>query len=202
LNSGAPGIRSDVEKAPWTYEVPEAGTDSVTLEEYVVEEAGGAPVGKVMTILERRGQVYVAVERGNPPLTHDLRAVPWRDVEWIDHSRLTVRLDLPAEAVEETLALERSKAVEGERAEARRVTELPRELRPWSAPEAAGPVDRPSYGVALGSFALGLLALLAILVAALAVDFTWQFVLLAVPAILFLVSLATAYRLFRRPYRT
>jgi hypothetical protein len=49
-------------RAPWTYEVPAAGADSVALEEYVVEEASGVPVGKVMTVLERRGDLYVAVE--------------------------------------------------------------------------------------------------------------------------------------------
>src|SRR5918995_6646950 len=176
-------------RAPWTYEVPAAGADSVTLEEYVVEEASGEPVGKVMTVLERRGELYVAVERGTPPLTHDLRAVPWKDVERVDHSSLTVRLGLRKERVEETLQLDPKKGVEGERAEARRLTELPRALRPSTTPEAAGPVDRPPYIVALGSFALGLLALLALFIAALRVDFTWHFAFLAIPALLFLVSL-------------
>jgi hypothetical protein len=202
LNFDTVGIRSEVAKAFWTYEVPKAGTDAVTLEEYVVQEAGGEAVGKVLTVLERRGELYVAVERGNPPLTHDVRAVPWQDVERIDHGRLALRLGLPAEALEETLALDRSKAVEGGRAEARRVTELPRQLRPWSTAEAPGPRDRASYGVALGAFALGLLALLALFVAALTVDFTWHFALLTVPGLLLLVSVVSAYRLFRRPYQT
>src|ERR671918_2627235 len=151
-------------RAPWTYEVPAAGADSVALEEYVVEEASGEPVGKVMTVLERRGELYVAVERGTPPLTHDLRAVPWKDIERIDHSSLTVRLGLRKEGIEETLQLDPKKRVEGERAEAHRLTELPRAIRPSTTPGAAGPVDRPPYIVALGSFALGLLALLALFI--------------------------------------
>jgi hypothetical protein len=187
-------------RAPWTYEVPAAGADSVALEEYVVEEASGDPVGKVMTVLERRGELYVAVERGTPPLTHDLRAVPWKDVERVDHSSLTVRLGLPKEGIEEALQLDPKKRVEGERAEAHRLTELPRALRPSTTPEAAGPVDRPLYMVALGSFALSLLALLALFIAASRVDFTWHFAFLAIPALLFLVSLVSGYRLFRRPY--
>ncbi len=187
-------------KASWTYEVPGAGTDSVALEEYVVEEASGEPVGKVMTVLERRGELYVAVERGSPPLTHDLRAVPWDDIERVDHTSLTVRLGLPKEAVEETLELDPKKGVEGELAEAHRLMELPQALRPSTTPDAAGPVDRPLYVVVLGSFALGLLALLAFFIIALKVDSTWHFALLAIPALLFLVSLVSGYRLFRRPY--
>ena len=153
-----------------------------------------------MTVLERRGELYVALERGTPPLTHDLRAVPWNDIERVDHSSLTVRLGLRKEAVDETLELDPKKRVEGERAEAHRLTELPPSLRPMSTPDAPGPVGRPLYVVALGSFALGLLAFLALFIAASSVDFTWHFALLAIPALLFLVSLVSGYRLFRRPY--
>ena len=194
------GTRLDVAKASWTYEVPGAGTGSVALEEYVVEEASGEPVGKVVTVLERRGDLYVAVERGTPPLTHDLRAVPWEDIERVDHSALTVRLALAKEAIEETLELDPKKGVEAEGAEAHRVTELPAELRRSTTPDAAGPIDRPLYAVVLGSFALSLLTLLALFIVASRVDFTWHFALLAIPALLFLVSLVSGYRLFRRPY--
>lgn len=117
-------------KASWTYEVPGAGTGSVALEEYVVEEASGEPVGKVVTVLERRGDLYVVVERGTPPLTHDLRAVPWDDIERVDHSALTVRLGLAKEAIEETLELDPKKGVKAEDAEAHRVTELPGNFAP------------------------------------------------------------------------
>lgn len=194
------GTGLDVGKASWSYEIPAAGADSVALEEYVVEEASGEPVGKVVTVLEREGELYVAVERGTPPLTHDLRAVPWTDIESVDHSGLTVRLDLPGEAIEEALELDPRKRVEGAGADAQRLTELPRALRPASRPDAPGPVDRRSYAAALGSFALGLLALLALFVVALRVHLTWQFAFLAIPALLFLVSLVSGYRLFRRPY--
>ncbi len=45
-----------------------------------------------------------------------------------------------------------------------------------------------------------LLTLLAFFIVASRVDFTWHFALLAIPALLFLVSLVSGYRLFRRPY--
>ncbi|MDQ3669822.1 MAG: hypothetical protein M3377_06035 [Actinomycetota bacterium] len=107
---------------------------------------------------------------------------------------------LAKEAIEETLELDPKKGVEAEDAEAHRVTELPAELRPSTTPDAAGPVDRPLYAVVLGSFALSLLTLLALFIVASRVDFTWHFALLAIPALLFLVSLVSGYRLFRRPY--
>lgn len=202
LDCDPDGYRFDVGKAGWTYEVPAAGVDSVTLEEYVVEEASGEPVGKVMTVLERRDELYLAVERGTPPLSHDLRAVPWKDIERVDHSSLTVHLHLSEEAIDETLELDRNKGVEAEHgeAEAHRLTELPQALRLTTTPDAPGPIDRPPYALALGSFAFGLLALLGLFLAATTMDFTWHFALLAIPALLFLISLVSGYGLFRRPY--
>ena len=187
-------------KADWTYQVAPAGSPAAGLEEYVVEAASGARVGKVTSVLARGDEIYVAVERGQPPVRHDVRAVPWRDVERLEHSALTIRLRLSEEALDDALELDPDKGVEDGEAEARRVTELPQELRPSSAPDAPGPVDRPTYVVALALGAGGLFALLVLVIFALAVDFTWHFALFVVPAALLALAAVFAYRSFRTPY--
>ena len=187
-------------KADWTYQVAPAGSPAAGLEEYVVEAASGARVGKVTSVLARGDEIYVAVERGQPPVRHDVRAVPWRDVERLEHSALTIRLRLSEEALDDALELDPDKGVEDGEAEARRVTELPQELRPSSTPDAPGPVDRPTYVVALALGAGGLFALLVLVIVALAVDFTWHFALFVVPAALLALAAVFAYRSFRSPY--
>ena len=187
-------------KADWTYQVAHAGSPAAGLEEYVVEAASGARVGKVTSVLARGDEIYVAVERGQAPVRHDVRAVPWRDVERLEHSALTIRLRLSEEALDDALELDPDKGVEDGEAEARRVTELPQELRPSSAPDAPGPVDRPTYVVALALGAGGLFALLVLVIFALAVDFTWHFALFVIPAALLALAAVFAYRSFRSPY--
>jgi len=190
-----------VARADWTYQVAPAGSPAAGLEEYVVEAASGARIGKVTTLLRRGDDVYVAVERGSPPVTHDVRAVPWRDVERVDHEALAVRLKLPEDAVEQALELDPDKGVETEDAEAVRVTELPSELAPPSSTgEVAGPVDRPSYVVSIGLTLLGVFSFLVLAIVATSADFTWHFVLFAIPAVLILAGAVTGYRLFRAPY--
>ena len=186
-------------KADWTYQVAPAGAPAAGLEEYVVEAASGARVGKVTSVLARENEIYVAVERGQPPVTHDVRAVPWRDVERLEHSALTIRLRLSEEALDDALELDPDKGVEDGEAEARRVTELAEELRPSSLPGAPGPVDRPTYVVALALGAVGLFALLVLAIFALTVDFTWHFALFVVPAALLALAGVFAYRTFRSP---
>ncbi len=190
-----------VAKAEWTYQVPPAGAPSTGLEEYVVQTASGTTVGKVVTLVRREGDVYVAVERGTPPLTHDLRAIPWRDVERVDHSALTVRLKVDDAAVEGGLELDPDKRTEGDEAEAVRVTELPRELTPDSAPgETTEPSDRPRYLATFALGALGVFSALVLAVAATATEFTWEFALFAIPLVLFVLAGASGYRTFRNPY--
>lgn len=186
-------------RADWTYQVAPAGRDAVGLEEYMVESASGARIGKVTTLLRRNGDLYLAVERGSPPATHDLRAYPWRQIEHVDHSALTVRLRLAEDELDQALELDPDKGVEQGEAEAARVRELPRDLARPSSPEA-GPVDRPSYALMIALGMLGLLALLVLMIAALAVDFTWQFALFVVPALLFAAAGIAGYRLLRNPY--
>ncbi len=189
-------------RAEWTYQVPPAGSDAVGLEEYVVADPGGARIGKVMTVLRRDRDLYLAVERGNPPLTRDLRAIEWSDVERVDHDALTVFLKLEEEAVERTLELDPERRVDTGEAEAVRITDVPGDATS-SVPtgETAGPVDRPSYALALALGLLGVFAFLVLVIAALAVDFTWHFALFAIPVALFAASGVVAYRLFRTPYQ-
>src|SRR4051812_33203782 len=49
--------------AEWTYEVAPAGGSAEGLDEYIVETESGEPVGKVTTLLEHEGDLYLAVER-------------------------------------------------------------------------------------------------------------------------------------------
>jgi hypothetical protein len=185
-------------RARWTYEVPLAGAGSAGLEEYVVEAGLGEPVGKVLTVLERGDRVYLVVERGLPPLRHDLRAVPWTDVESVDHAGLTVRLGLTGEALAEALQLDPEKGVEGGRAEAVRA------LPPWptgTSPDVPGAVDRAGpYTTMFAPAAVGLMVLLGLVLLGSSTDFTWEYALFLVPVALFLASLASGYRLMRRPY--
>ena len=189
-------------KAEWTFQVPPAGSDAVGLEEYVVEDAVGTRIGRVMTLLRRDGGLYLAVERGNPPVTRDVRAVEWGDVERVDHDALTVFLKLEEEGVERALELDPGRSVETGDAEAVRVTDAPPDVaRAVPTGETAGPVDRPSYALALALGLLGVFAFLVLVIAALAVDFTWHFALFAIPAALVAAAAVVAYRLFRTPYQ-
>jgi len=197
-----------VSRAPWTYELPAAGGETGGLEEYVVYAADGEAVGKVTVVLEADDDLYVVVDRGAPPLTHDRRAVPWETVEAVDHSALAVTLTQPAADLDEALELDPAKAVEpaaGEQrpdAEAVRVTRLPESVMPVTVPAGeAGPADRPFlYGGALG---LGLLAVFLVLAGVALVTAGaggWSLIAFVGASVLGSASLATAYRLWRRPY--
>jgi ribosomal protein L14E/L6E/L27E len=197
-----------VSRAPWTYELPAAGGETGGLEDYVVYAVDGEPVGKVTVVLEADDDLYVVVDRGEPPLTHDRRAVPWETVEAVDHSALAVKLAQPAAELDGALELDPAKAVEpgvGEQrpdAEAVRVTRLPEPLMPVTVPAGeAGPTDRPFlYGGALG---LGLLAVFFVLAGVALVTAgagAWSLIAFVGASILGSAALATASRLWRRPY--
>jgi hypothetical protein len=188
-----------VARADWTYEVAPAGADSAGLEGYVVEASSGDAVGTVRTLLRRDDEVYLAVTPGSP-VRRETLAVPWTDVNDLDHEALTVRLALPTDAFERALELDPDKAVEGGGADAVRVTELPAGLRPTESPEARGPADRPPYLAALGLGLAGVFSVLALVIAATFVEFDWEFVLFAIPAVLFALAGLAGWRLLRRPY--
>jgi hypothetical protein len=188
-----------VARADWTYEVAPAGADSAGLEGYVVEASSGDAVGTVRAVLRRDDEVYLAVTPGSP-VRRETRAVPWSEVDRVDHEALTVRLALPTDAFEQAAELDPDKAVEGGPADALRVTELPADLRPSESPAARGPADRPPYLAALGLGLAGVFALLVLAIAASYVDFGWEFVLFAIPAALFALAALAGWRLLRRPY--
>jgi hypothetical protein len=189
------------EHATWTYQVPPVGADASGLEDYLVETRDGRPAGKVVALLERHDERYLAFDAGVPPVVRERRAVRWEDVDAVDHDTLTVRLRLAEGQLVGALELDPGGAVEDGEADAVRVTELPRELVPTATPGASGPVDRASYTGAVGLFAGGLIALLALFVAAAATDFSWEFALFVVPGMLLAVAAIVGYRTFRQPYR-
>jgi hypothetical protein len=187
-----------VARASWTYEVPRAGSGSAGLEEYMVEDKSGEPVGKVVTLLEHGGEHYVLVERGRPPIQHDRRAVPWSDVEAVDHEALAVRIDLTGEELSQVLQLDPEKQVEGGPAEA--VRALP-PRPPATSADVPGPVDRAApYAATFALGAIGLIVLLGLFLFASTTDFDWEYVLFVIPAALFVGALMTGYNLTRRPY--
>jgi hypothetical protein len=95
--------------------------------------------------------------------------------------------------------LEPSMAVQGGAADATRLTTLPGEPKPAAPTAARGPVDRPSYLVALFLGLLGVFGALALVALATATDLGWFWVLGAVPLALLLLGGLFAYRFFRRP---
>jgi hypothetical protein len=188
-----------VARAGWTYEVAPAGADSAGLEGYVVEASSGDAVGTVRAVLRSGDEVYLAVTAGSPA-GRETRALPWSEIDDVDHETLTVRLTLPTDAFEQALELDPDRAVEGGAADAVRVTDLPAELRPSDSPAARGPTDRPPYLAALGLGLAGVFALLVLVIAASYVDFGWEFVLFAIPAALFALAALAGWRLLRRHY--
>jgi hypothetical protein len=186
-------------KETWTYQVPPVGGDATGLEDYVVQTRDGAAAGKVIALLDRDGEHYVVFDTGNPPATRRRSAVPWRDVESVDHDSLTVGLALTEGDLAATVELDPANGIEDGDAEAMRVTQLPREFTPSSGPEQ-GPTDRPTYIGAIALFALGLIALLGLALAATSSDFTWEFALFVVPALFLVAAGVLAYRTFREPY--
>ncbi len=184
--------------AAWTYEIPPAAAGAVGLEDYQVEGAGGEPFGKLKVVVRREDDLFVVVEGGTPPLHRDVRAFPWRCVGEIDHEAVTVRLAADADA--EGFELDPANAIEGDRAEARRITGLPGEaVPPAASPGAPGPVDRPSYVGALALSLLGVFAALAVVAIGSASDNAWVWALGVVPALLLAVGGVATYRFFRRP---
>lgn len=190
-------------RADWTYELPPGGGDTAGLEDYVAYTAEGEPAGKVTTLLRRGESLYLVVDRGTPPLSHDRRAIPWDSVETVDHEAVAVRIGLRAAELDEALELDPGKAVEptpGEEsapAAAVRVVDVP--AGP-ALPEARGPADRTLlYGAALG---LGLVAVLAFLIAVVLVAARGSGLVpfFAVPAALAALAGFLVLRLWRRPY--
>jgi hypothetical protein len=183
-------------RASWTYEVPPAGADAAGLEGYMVETRDGEAVGKVVTLLERGDERFLLFDSGAPPMAKQRRAVRWGDVAEIDHETLAIPLRT---GFDKALEVELAKEVEGGDAEAVRITQLPRELAVSAVPER-GPTDRPTYTGRIVLFALGLVGLLVLALAASTAELTWEFALFAIPVLLIAAAAAVLYRAWREPY--
>jgi hypothetical protein len=188
-----------VPRAPWTYEVPPGGSDAAGLEDYQVESASGQPVGKVKVVLRRNERLYLAVEAGAPPVAGRVRAVDWKDVAQVDHAALTVRLGIEREALGAAAELDAAKAVEGEGAEATRVTDVPGDVVRSSSPAEHGPADRPTYLAALVAGLLGVFGALALVLVATATETPWVWSFAVLPGALLVAAGLLIYRFFRYP---
>lgn len=164
----------------------------------MVETSSGERVGTVVDSVEEGGQRWVVVETGLPPFKRDRRAIPWGEIEEIDHDSLAVRVAAPAA---ESLARLRDAGRE-ERAPARRVTESPDAPSFVPTGDVAGPRDRTGAVFAgLASFALGLLTLLGVLGLLSRPGRDWPYLAaLVLPAALLVLSGILGYRLWRDPY--
>jgi len=184
--------------SPRTFEVPPGGADSAGLEDYGVELRGGERMGTVVASVDDGDHRWLVVETGLPPVKRDRRAIPWSEIQDVDHDALVVTV--AASTAENFSRL--SESGREDDAPARRVTESPDEPSYVPTGDVAGPADRNAllFG-ALASFALGLLTLLAI-VALLSQrgdhDVVW--VALAVPVVLLLAAGVLGYSLWRDPY--
>jgi len=183
---------------PKTLEVPPGGADATGLEDYGVELRGGERLGTIVDSVAKGDGRWLVVETGLPPLKRDRRAIPWSEIQDVDHDALLVTV---AASTAETFRQLPDAGREDE-APARRVTESPDAPRYVPTGDVAGPTDRNTllFGT-LASFALGLLTLLAI-VALLSRrgDHELVWVALAVPVVLLLAAGILGYRWWRDPY--
>jgi hypothetical protein len=201
VNDASGGKPPLVTRADWTYELPPATGDSVWLEEYLVYDRDGAPVGQVLAVLEHGERRWLVVERANVPGLHDRRAVPFDGIADVDHENLAVHLSLPREQLDQALELDPSKGVEQGGA-ARRVVDVPPEEQPPALDAgAAGPVDRATtlLGPILALF--GTVALLAVFVFWGISRSSNALPFFAVPGALYLCAAALALRAWKRPWQ-
>ena len=186
-------------RADWTYELAPGAADAHALEGFAVETSDGERVGTVAALLRREDEVYVAVEGRAPPAAHDLRAVEWSDVAAVDHQEHAVRLAVDADRFESALELDPAKKVEGAPADAVRVTEVPRLVPAFAAPEETAPPDR---GVLFAALGLGLAGALTLLLAAALqgpTEGAWSLLLFVIPLVLFAGSVVLSFRFYREP---
>jgi hypothetical protein len=97
-----------VSETGFTYEIRHLPEEAFGIEDYVVRTSDDASVGTVAALLERGGELMLAVEGGAPPFAHARRVVPWRAVGDVDHEALAVWLDLDAEAFGHAPELDRA----------------------------------------------------------------------------------------------
>jgi hypothetical protein len=183
---------------PKTFEVPPGGADAAGLEDYGVELLGGERLGTIVDSVAEGDRRWLVVETGLPPLKRDRRAIPWSEIQDVDHDALLVTV---AASTAQTFPRLPEAGREDE-APARRVTESPDAPRYVPTGDVAGPTDRNTllFG-ALASFALGLLTLLALIgLPSRRGDHELVWGALALPVVLLLAAGILGYRLWRDPY--
>lgn len=99
-------------RADWTYELPPVTGAGVWLEEYLVYDRDGTPVGRVLAVLEHEGRRWLGIEREPLPTRHDRRVVPFETIAEIDHENVAVHLTLEPSEIEEALELDPENGVE------------------------------------------------------------------------------------------
>jgi hypothetical protein len=184
-------------RADWTYELPPVAGDSVWLEQYLVYDRDGEPVGKVFAVLDHEGRRWLGIEREPLPALHDRRVVAFEAIGETDHEHLAIHLSLGADELDSALELDPWSGVE-EGGEARRVTSVPPdELPPRQSPTARGPADQPGVLVAGIVGAFGMLALLAVFIFWSSSSAALPY--FAVPGVLFGTALFLGYRAWSQP---
>jgi hypothetical protein len=185
--------------SPKRFEVPPGGADAAGLEDYGVELWGGERIGTIVGSVEDVvGRSWLVVETGLPPFKRDRRAIPWSEIEHVDHDALLVTIAAPTAETFPRLPV----AGREDDAPARRVTESPDAPSYVPTGDVAGPTDRNTllFG-ALASFALGLLTLLAVVtLLSRRGDHELVWAALAIPVVLLLAAGILGYRLWRDPY--
>ena len=83
------------DSSPKTFEVPPGGADATGLEDYGVELRGGERIGTIVGSVEEGGRRWLVVETGLPPFKRDRRAIPWSEIEHVDHDALLVTVAPP-----------------------------------------------------------------------------------------------------------
>jgi hypothetical protein len=148
--------------------------------------------------VEEGGRRWLVVETGLPPFKRDRRAIPWSEIEHVDHDALLVTITAPTAETFPRLPV----AGREDDAPARRVTESPDAPSYVPTGDVAGPTDRNTLLFeALASFALGVLTLLAgIALLSRRGDHGFVWPSLAIPVVLLLAAGILGYRLWRDPY--
>ena len=156
--------------------------DSAWLDEYLVYDGDGCPVGRVFAVLEHEGSRWLGIEREPLPTRSDRRVVPFEAIAELDHENIAVHLTLEPGEIESALEHD---------------PDLPPRRDP---PGVRGPVDR---GVALGAALLalfGVIALWAVFVFWGSRNASTALPFLAVPGLLFGAAAFLGYRARSQPW--
>lgn len=183
------GHAGRVPSEAWTWQLPPAG-DEEGLEGYRVTDIWDRPVGSVRALLSLGDELYVVV-RSRSLVNSAHRPIPVEDVAFADHGRCVVGLTLTREQFAHCPPLPRQSAVREGAADAIRVTDVP--PLPAVTHVPARPATASPFAPTFLLSALGLLALLAIILFVTAPWDSWELSLFSIPLAFFLMALRLAY---------